>query len=403
MKKGYRNIILLFIGQGLTGSIVSLLTLTSTLAGKSLSPVPSLATLPVTATVCGSTLMVYFVSSLMSQYGRRTAFLIGGLIGLIGSVLAAIALYYRSFTLFTLSTLILGGATVFNQYYRFAAAEVSDNDARNKKATSLVIGSGVIGGFLGPFIAGHGIMMFDRYPYLGAFLIAAVIFLLVLATQNFINLPHTTPSPAMRTGAPGNAHYPAALRSPAFMTGTVSCAVGFAIMTLIMNSTPLAMSHHHFDIRASATVLQWHFFAMYAPALCLPLLMNILSTPVTIVIGALFFIAGTGTALINTDMTGYVLSLMLVGLGWSFMFSGGTFLINSIKEETLKHKLQGINSLATYSFNLIAALGAGLFMSGEGGWRVVNIVSLAIMAFFVLYLCLTSKFCPTNKPKGKAI
>lgn len=92
----------------------------------------------------------------------------------------------------------------------------------------------------------------------------------------------------MRADATDNSHYPAALRSPAFMTGTVSCAVGFAIMTLIMNSTPLAMSHHHFDIRASATVLQWHFFAMYAPALCLPLLMNILSTPVTIVIGALF-------------------------------------------------------------------------------------------------------------------
>ncbi|WP_350313387.1 MFS transporter [Dickeya fangzhongdai] len=199
MKKGYRNIILLFIGQGLTGSIISLLTLTSTLAGQSLSPVPYLATLPVTATVCGSTLMVYFVSSLMSRYGRRTAFLIGGLIGLIGSVLAAIALYYRSFTLFTVSTLILGGATVFNQYYRFAAAEVSDNDARNKKATSLVIGSGVIGGFLGPFVAGHGIMMFDRYPYLGAFLIAAAIFLLVLATQNFINLPHTPPRPPCGT------------------------------------------------------------------------------------------------------------------------------------------------------------------------------------------------------------
>ncbi|NAS63058.1 hypothetical protein CVE36_17630, partial [Pseudomonas syringae pv. actinidiae] len=70
------------------------------------------------------------------------------------------------------------------------------------------IGSGVIGGFLGPFVAGHGIMMFDRYPYLGAFLIAAVIFLLVLATQNFINLPHTTPSPAVRTDAPGNGALP---------------------------------------------------------------------------------------------------------------------------------------------------------------------------------------------------
>ena len=189
MNKEYITLTALFLGQGLTGSIISLLTLTSTLAGNMLSPVSYLTTLPVTATVLGAALMVYYASFLMSRYGRRTAFAIGSLIGLAGSILAIAAIFYHSFASFVFSTFIIGGATVFNQYYRFAAAEVFDSESMKKRCTSFIIGGGILGGVLGPFLATQGAYQFSNHVFLGTFLISASVFVLTLLTQMFIILP----------------------------------------------------------------------------------------------------------------------------------------------------------------------------------------------------------------------
>lgn len=109
MNRQYVTVIALIIGQGLTGSIISLLTLTSTLVGNRLAPVSYLITLPITATVVGAAIMVYYASFLMNAYGRRRGFMIGSGIGFLGSILAGMAVYYQLFSLFVFSTFILGG------------------------------------------------------------------------------------------------------------------------------------------------------------------------------------------------------------------------------------------------------------------------------------------------------
>ncbi|AFI92383.1 MFS transporter [Pectobacterium parmentieri] len=140
-----RNLILLALGQGLTGSIISLMTLCSTLVGVSMTPVPLLTTLPITATVCGAALMIYTVSSLMTKYGRRNTFIIGTLIGLSGALLAAVAIVLHSFSLFVFSTFVLGMSCAFNQYYRFAAAEIFTDNQQKNRAISWVISGGILG------------------------------------------------------------------------------------------------------------------------------------------------------------------------------------------------------------------------------------------------------------------
>ncbi|MDR0807406.1 MAG: MFS transporter [Enterobacteriaceae bacterium] len=388
MKKEYITLTALFIGQGLTGSIISLLTLTSTLAGNMLTPVSYFATLPVTTTVLGSALMVYYASHLMKKYGRRTAFIIGSVIGLLGSISAAIAIYYHLFSLFVFSTFILGGATVFNQYYRFAAAEVFPTENQKKISTSLIIGGGILGGILGPFLAIQGAYYFTQYIFLGTFFISGFVFIITLFTQCFIDISDaesaiTNPSDSCDSKLH---NYHAIYTSNDFIVGTLSCTLAFALMTLLMNSAPLAMYHAHFDLEESAVVLQWHFFAMYAPALVLPFIVKKVSNTNIILFGAFCFFVGSVAIFLVDALLAYMFSLAAVGIGWSFMFSGGTFLINKISLPAVKHKIQGLNSAITYLFNLLASLSVGVFMINEKGWFIVNMVSVLLIVIFIVYM-----------------
>ncbi|PHM38627.1 MFS transporter [Xenorhabdus innexi] len=387
MNRNYLNVFLLFIGQGLTGSIISLLTLASPLVGKRLSPFDFLSTLPVTATVCGAALMVYFASMLMEKSGRRNAFISGNLIGLVGSGLAGGAIIFQSFILFTLGTFILGGATVFNQYYRFAAAEVFEDESSRKKAISFIIGGGIVGGISGPYLASKGADLLPDYPFAGAFLLSAIICILTLITQLFISLPVIRKEKflsALKEADKDNS-FANQLKSKLFVLSTVSCAVGFSVMTLLMNATPLAMSHQQFSIEENALVLQWHFFAMYAPALLLPFLVDRFKTTSLITSGAIFFIIGMAIALIWDEMLGFLFSLVFIGIGWAFMFNGGTFLLNGFIGSAFKHKLQGMNSLITYLSNMLASLSVGMVMSYQSGWYILNIVSMLIIVGFVFW------------------
>ncbi|OBX05896.1 multidrug transporter [Gallibacterium salpingitidis] len=385
MKK-YITLIALFLGQGLTGSIISLLILTATLVGLQLSPNSYLTTLPITATVLGSAVMVYYASNLMSYYGRRKAFIIGSVIGLFGSILACAAIYFSSFFLFVIAALILGAATIFNQYYRFTAAEVFASELAKKRATALIIGSGVIGGFLGPFIATQGEYLFAQYPFLGSFLFAAIIFILAMISQLFIFIKEIKHNKAKSSAVDKQLFY-----STKFILATISCAFAFAIMTLIMNAVPLAMHHVSLTTAQSASVLQWHFLAMYLPALFLPFVLEKLKTLHLIQLGAFCFIFGNLAAFSLDNYWGYIITLVFVGLGWSFMFTGGTFIVNQLSDESSKHKLQGMNSLITYLLSLVASLSVGFIMSYAAGWLVVNILAMIIMVITSCYLLLKRK------------
>ncbi|WP_338804627.1 MFS transporter [Xenorhabdus griffiniae] len=394
MNKRYVNLILLFICQGLNGSIISLLTLTSTLVGNTLSPIDYLSTLPITATVCGAALMVYYASMLMEMYGRKVAFIIGNVIGLIGSGLAGISIIYQSFILFILGVFILGCSTVFNQYYRFASAEIFDDELNKKRATSIIIGGGILGGVLGPFLAMKGEYIFPDYHFLGTFLLTSIVCLVVIVIQLFVYVPVELKKEIIDTHPNTNdkkEDLADLLKSRLFFLATSSCAIGFSLMTLLMNSTPLAMLHAEFAVEDSAFVLQWHFFAMYAPALILPFLVSRLKTTNIILFGSLFFIIGMFIAIFVDGFHGFLFSLFFVGLGWAFMFNGGTFLLNGFVNSKFKHKLQGMNSLIVYLSNMISSLSVGIVMSYSGGWNVLNYIGIILIFIYTIVFFIKSQ------------
>lgn len=378
-----RNLIVLALGQGLTGSIISLMTLCSTLVGVSMTPVPLLTTLPITATVCGAALMIYSVSSLMTKYGRRNAFIIGTLLGLAGALLAALAIVLHSFSLFVFSTFVLGMSCAFNQYYRFAAAEIFTDNQQKNRAISWVISGGILGGFLGPFAASQSSQFWASYPFLGSFIAAAFICVITSLLLLGLKLP---PMPVTTPSTQRSELLAAILKSRAFVLGTASCSVGFVVMTLLMNSVPLAMHQHHFSVSYSATVLQWHFVAMYAPALLLVLLAKRLTPVQVVVIGMVCNVVGVAVALSGLTFWHFLFALMLFGIGWAFMFNGGTFMLNAFTHSVHKSRLQGINSLAIYVPNALASLSAGSLMALTNGWPLVNMVGICMLLLLVLGL-----------------
>ncbi|MEH0874506.1 MFS transporter [Pectobacterium cacticida] len=376
-----RNLILLALGQGLTGSIISLMTLCSTLVGVAMTPVPLLTTLPITATVCGAALMIYTVSSLMTRYGRRNAFIIGTLLGLVGALLAALAIVLRSFPLFVFSTFILGMSCAFNQYYRFAAADIFTDNQQKSRAISWVISGGILGGFLGPFAASQSSQLWASYPFFGSFIASALICLVTSLLLLNLKLP---PMPVVTASARQSEPLTAILKSRAFVLGTASCSVGFVVMTLLMNASPLAMHQHHFSVSHSATVLQWHFVAMYAPALLLVMLAKRLTPVQVVAIGIGCNMVGVLVALTGLTFWHFLFALMLFGVGWAFMFNGGTFMLNTFSHSVHKSRVQGINSLVIYVPNALASLSAGSLMALSSGWAWVNIVGTVLLLLLLL-------------------
>ncbi|THA09268.1 MFS transporter [Rodentibacter pneumotropicus] len=379
MKK-YITLIALCLGQGLSGTVISLLTLTSALVGKSLAPTEILITLPMTMTVLGSFCMIYYASLLMKKYGRRSSFIISGFIGISGAILAIFALYYQHFMLFLFSTFILGNATIFNQFYRFASAEIFDNGIWKKRSTSLVIGSGILGGILGPFLAGKGVNFISNHDLMGNFIFIIIIFSLLIVSQFFVFIEKESSLPKSISLLNKEQIY----RSRNFIIGTLSCTIGFSLMTLMMNSAPLSMHNNHYPVSQNVFALQLHFIGMYAPALFIPFLIEKIKTGTLILFGSLCFTFSSISIFLLSPYYSYVISLFFSGIGWALMFSGGTFYLNEINHD-IKHKLQSISSIFTYSGNLTFSFLAGFTLAFPNGWQWVNIIVMSISSLFFIY------------------
>ncbi|MDG6895543.1 MFS transporter [Volucribacter amazonae] len=367
----------LLLGQGLLGSVVSLLTLTLPLLGKQLAPVAWLMSLPLAASVLGAMAMVGYASKVMAKYGRRRGFLFSSGLGLVASLLAILAVYGRYFWLLVLAAFVFGLATVFNQYYRFAVAEIFADPIKTRRCTAFLIGSGIIGGVIGPLLAAKGQDLIMGYPFLGAFMISLCLFLAAGLVHLAIVLPHEQKMVAIHRRPPLSA------MPQSVLLATFSCAIGFALMTLMMNATPLVMHQHHYDVQQSARVLQWHFIAMYAPALALPFLLEKIKITTLIQLGAICFLLGSLAIYGLPEYGGYLVCLIAVGMGWSLMFSGGTLLLNAYPDNP--QQWQGVNATATYLANTLAALLAGGLLYWSAGWLVIHLLNVAVIIGFLVY------------------
>jgi MFS family permease len=377
-----RDIVVLAAGQALTGTVTSLLTSVSSLSGAYLAPAPSLSTLPVTATVLGTLLMIYPASALMGRLGRRSGFMFKAGIGAIGGAVCCLGLIAANFAILIVGTLLLGIFSAFGQYYRFAAIDAARSPGERTSAVAIVTGAGVIGGVAGPFLGAHFADIVAAVPYAGAFVALAVVCVALAGSQFLLSadLGRDVSSTEARAAAP---HFAV---NTAFVKASAICAIGFAVMTLTMNAAPLSLHQCGFSLPASSMVLQVHFALMYLPSFFNPAVVSRIGLRGLIACG----VAASGigcllTALTEQTLGVYMLELGLSGMGWNFIFNGGTLLLANTYPASGKTRAQGLNSLFVYSANLLASFAAGALMASYG-WQVVNLACLPLLVIAGLAL-----------------
>ncbi len=373
MNSTRRNVALLAGCQAMLFSNSSTLASINGLAGMSLATTPALGTLPVTTWVLGGALATMPASLYMKRAGRTQGLIAGVSTGIVAALICALAMGLHNFWLLCLGTLVFGASNATGQYYRFAAADVSPPDYK-ARAISLVLAGGLAGGILGPGLSRVSVDAFaDRF--LGAYL-ALILFCLV----SIVLLKKTSiPDPTAAEQASGGRPLREIMRQPKFAVAVLSGAVGYGVMNLLMTATPIAMGMCGHPFGDAAFVVSSHVIAMFAPSLVAGSLIRRFGVLNIILVGALLNGASVAVALSGVAVAHFWLSLVLLGVGWNFMYIGGTTLLTETYRPEEKAKAQGANDLCIFVMMVMSSLTSGLLVS-RAGWDRVNLFALPLLA-----------------------
>ena len=376
-----KNVALLCAAQALLFTNNTILIAINGLAGYALAADKSLATLPVTFYVIGAALTTLPVSHLMRRIGRVNGFSIGTLVGILGALICGFAVYSHSFWMLCAGTLVMGVYNASGQYYRFAAADVASADFKSK-AISLVMAGGLVGGILGPQTSK---LTKDILPaeFLGSYLALIGFCVIALALQRMMNIPRLTEAEQKDHGRP----LAEIARQPAFLVAVLSGMVGYGVMNLLMTATPLAMQALH-PFSDAAFVIQWHVIAMFAPSFVTGSLIKRFGVRAILFTGVLLSLACVAIALQGVEVMHFWIALMLIGVGWNFMYVGGTTLLTETHAPSEKAKVQGANDMAIFVTMAISSASSGWLFSARG-WEVMNygaIPFLLITGAAILFL-----------------
>lgn len=357
---------------------ITVMTL-SGVVGQQLSPTPGLATLPIAISMLGTVVSTLPASLYMKRVGRRRGFITGTTLGgIAGGLLSFVAIAQQSFWLFCAGNLLLGFYQGFAMYYRFAALDVA-SPAFRSRAISLVMAGGVAAAFLGPWNASAATDLIAGVPSGGPYLVIAVLALLATGLLTQLKVP------ASGESQPGEASRPmSAIASQArFMVALLAGAVSYAVMILVMTATPLAMRAHGFEMEQIAFIMQWHVLGMFAPSFVTGSLIARLGIPRILLAGTLLM---AGTALVSNlgaSLVHFWVALVLLGIGWNFLFVGGSTLLSTAHSEAERGKVQGINDLVIFSLVAIGSLMSGA-LSYHLGWKGLNLAMLPPIALVAL-------------------
>lgn len=360
-----RNVTLLCATQALLFTNNTILISINGLAGYALAADKSLATLPVTAYVVGAALTTIPVSQLMRRVGRVNGFSIGTLIGILGALICGLAVYTHHFWMLCAGTLVMGIYNASGQYYRFAAADVASADFKSR-AISLVMAGGLVGGILGPQTSK---LTKDMLPaeFLGSYLALIGFCVFALVLQRMMDIPRLTAAEQKDQGRP----LAEIARQPAFIVAVLSAMIGYGVMNLLMTATPLAMKSCSHPFSEAAFVIQWHVIAMFAPSFVTGSLIKRFGVRTIMVTGVLLSLCCVAIALGGVDVMHFWIALMLIGVGWNFMYLGGTTLLTETHTPAEKAKAQGANDMAVFITMAISSASSGWLFTAKG-WEIMN-------------------------------
>ena len=372
-----RNVWLLSICQALlmTGNI--LLISVIGLVGKAIAPSESLITAPVALQFLGLMAATIPASLIMGQLGRRKGFSIGNLVGICGASLAAYALSQQWFWLFCVATFLLGIGIGFGTLYRFAAIEVCHESARHR-AISISMAGGVLAAILGPNLAIYAQEWSSDGLYTGAFIALVGLNILALMLLQTIQFPAQLSQQERIQPDRLNT----VIRSPNFLIAVFAATVSYAVMNILMTATPLAMIGCGFDFHKAAGVIEWHVLGMFVPAFFTGKLIERFGPRKMICSGGVLFVLCIAINIHGQSIWHFSTALVLLGVGWNFMFISATSMFSQSYHAKNKAKAQAFNEFVVFSCVTVTALLSG-WLEASVGWQSMN---LYVLPFVLLVM-----------------
>lgn len=386
IKATHRIVFLLAMAQATAMTCNSIMIVTSALTGQMLAPTGGIATLPLALQFIATMATTFPASFIMKKQGRRRGFMLGAWIGILGGLVMAAATYIGSFWLFAFGNTIFGVSAAFTLFYRFAAAEASD-DAFRPKAISLVMAGGVIAAVFGPELAKFGQDFLTPHLFAGGFVFVTLLSVLVVVLLLPLRLPPVvgdTPASLSQPARP----LMEIVTQPLALSAIAAAMLGYGVMSFIMTATPLAMAFCGFDLRTGiAFVIQWHVLAMFAPSFVTGHVVKRLGEFRVMSIGVACYAACICIGLYGIDIQHFWLALVLLGLGWNFLYVAGTSQLTKTYRPSERAKVQAFNDCATFSGVALCSFIAGTVEQTFGwDWVLLGaIVPVVLIALALIY------------------
>ncbi len=391
--RGQIGLLALMLGLLLVNNVT--LIAINGLVGFQLADNKLLATLPVTGYVLGGAVWAMPAASIMRKYGRRTGYTLSSIVAFFGALFAWYAVSEKSLWLLCFATFICGFYSAFGASLRFAAADIADayQPSFKARAISLVLAGGILGGIVGPEVSKWSRTWLST-QFSGTYLTLAGFAILSLLLAQLLRLPKNEVKASDAPARPLRE----ILRQPTCWVAIVCAALAYGTMNLLMVATPLAMQVCQHPYALAAFVLEWHVIGMFAPGLVTGNLIQRFGIFPIIITGCILMLLSVGIALAGVDLMNFVLGLALLGVGWNFMFTGGTTLLTTCYRPSEKNRVQGFTDVCVFTVMITSSASSGALLH-TNGWALLNMLSAPFMV--AVLICATWLAMRTGWGLGK--
>jgi len=378
----HKNVWLLMFAQALMGSIGPVVVFVGGFVGLKLAPSPVLATLPIACMIVGIACYMLPAVKLLATIGRKKGFLLAASWGLINCLITSYAIYLQHFWMFCFAIFNFGFMIANSQQFRFAAME-SVKEQHASEAISVMLIAGLIAAYIGPEIAYVGKDIFD-IEFVGSFAVMSLLYIpALLLLSKYVDVHKAT------NQVEGEARsLKTIISQPIFLVAIISATVAFSVMSFIMTATPISMHvHHGFDMADTKWVIQSHIIAMYLPSFFTGSLVKRFGHKKMIISGVIIFFLCLMIGFLGKEYVHYWASLVLLGVGWNFMFISATSLLPKSYEPEERFRVQGFNDLIMFSCQAIASLSAGWVIKSYGWNSLLTMcIPLLLLTLWIVYV-----------------
>ena len=376
-----KNLTILTICQVFSFTAPPITVFISGIVGLKISPIASLATLPTSLSIVGTAVFSFFAAKIMSKIGRKKGFILSSTYSSLAALLGAYSIYSENFILFCISCFVIGTGIAFTHQYRFAAAEtVEKNDS--SRAISILLLATILSALIGPNVANFTKNIISEHLYTGSYISLAVLLIIpvfLLAFYRTDNNPKT-----IKNTNSNQRSYLELLQNPIILQAIVTAAFAYSMMSFIMTATPISMYKiHGFSLGSTSIVIQLHIIGMFLPSLITGSLIKKYGHSVIIYSGSLIYLICISLSFFDQTFINYLIALILLGIGWNFLFIGGTSLLVLCYKDSEKFKVQGFNDVIVFSIQSIASLIAGYSIL-KFSWNQINTICIPLILLIII-------------------